>query len=413
MGTPTGLSDIRVLDFTGELGPYAGKMFAGLGADVIHLESPSGDPMRNMGPFYKGVPGRERGLQFLYYNAGKRGMVLDLSRNAGREIFMKLVEGADLLLESFAPGYLEKLGLSHEHLRRVNPALVHTAVTPFGHFGPYRDYPGSDLTCSALGGFLFLGGVENEKPVRACDSQSYRMAEAYAGTASAVALFRAKRTGRGQFVDVSCMESVGMALENAPQYLDLEGKNRRGGGREAGFGTIHPCRDGHVALVAIIGRNRGMWDHFVRWMEREDVMGRERFEDEAWLDPDFRAGNAGYGEFCRIFEAFSAGLDKADLYERAQANRVALSPVSNGRDLLENPQLRHRGFWKTLMHEHLGGEIVYPGAPYELGELRWRLGGAAPEFGGHTREILMEIGYSEKEVEALTGEGVVYAQQRG
>ncbi len=98
------LSDVKVLDFTGELGPYAGKMYAGLGADVIHLEPVTGDPLRNMGPFYKGVPDRERALQFLYYNAGKKGMALDISQEKGRDIFLKLCETADLLLESFNSG---------------------------------------------------------------------------------------------------------------------------------------------------------------------------------------------------------------------------------------------------------------------------------------------------------------------
>lgn len=179
--------------------------------------------MRSIGPFYENLPGIERSLQFIYYNAGKRGMALDLNKEKGREVFVELCKGADLLFESFTPGYLDNLGLSYDVLSAANPKLVQTSITPFGSFGPYSAYPGSDLTCSALGGFLYLAGIENDKPVRACDNQSYRMAEVYAAVGSSIAALFAQRTGIGQFVDVSCMEAVGMALETAPSAGTLRG----------------------------------------------------------------------------------------------------------------------------------------------------------------------------------------------
>ncbi|BBO86006.1 CoA transferase [Desulfosarcina ovata subsp. sediminis] len=404
----TSLSGIKVLDFTGELGAYASKLYAGLGAEVIHLESPAGDPLRKCGPFYKNQPGSDSSLQFLYYNAGKRGMVVDITQTAGKDIFLKLCADADLLFESFAPGYLEGLGLSYDRLSAVNPRLIQTAITPFGSFGPYKDFPGSDLTCSAMGGFLFLAGIDNDKPVRACDDQSYRMAEAYAAVGSSIALLFAQKGGVGQFVDVSCMESVGMALENAAQYWDLEGKNRRGRGTEAGSATVHPCKDGFFAIVAIMGRNRVMWEPFLQWMKEENIEEWEVFADDCWIDPGYRESSEGYETFCRIFERFTMQHDKQTLYEKGQAHRVALTPVSNGKDLLENPQLRFRDFWKTLQHDNLGGEVVYPGAPYEFGELEWRLGKPAPTFGQHTAEIMREIGYSESEISALAKGGIIY-----
>jgi benzylsuccinate CoA-transferase BbsE subunit len=405
------LGNLRVLDFTGELGPYAAKLYAGLGADVIHIESIGGDPLRDRGPFLKNIPGRERGLQYLYYNAGKRGVVLDITKEKGREVFSKLIETADILFESFRPGYLDSIGLSYDTLSAFNPKLVQAAITPFGHTGRYADFPGTDITCSALGGFLFLGGVDNEKPVRACDNQSYRMAESYAAVGSAIAAFNAKRTGVGQFVDVSCMESVGMALENAAQYWDLEGKNRRGRGNEAGSASIHPCKDGYIALVAIMGRNKGMWTPFVEWMKKENVEGWEEFDDDKWVNPAYRVSEEGYETFCRIFENYTMANDKLTLYDLGQSYRVAISPVSNGKDLLENPQLKFQNFWKKMDHDSLDGETVtYPGAPYDFGNLKWRLGEPAPVFGQHTAEILEELGYSSSEIEALANEEVVYVR---
>ena len=402
-----GLSNIKVLDFTGELGPYAAKMYVCLGADVIHLEPLAGDPLRFRGPHYKNIPDKNGSLQFLYYNGGKRGMALDMNREKGRDIFLKLCETADLLLESFAPGYLDRLDLSYDRLSAVNPRLVQTSITPFGNFGPYRNYPGCDFTTSALGGFLFLAGDENEKPVRACDNQAYRMAESYAAVGSSIALLFAKRTGIGQFVDACCMEAVSMALENAAQCWDLEGKNRRGHGMMAGVG-VHPCKDGYIVNAAIMGKNKVMWDPFVQWMKEEGVEDWEVFQDDRWIEPDYRESKTGYETFCNIFERFTMKHDKLTLYEKGQAHRVALTPVSNGKDLLENPQLNFRQFWQTIKHDYLNADITFPGAPYEFGNLKWRFGPPAPTLGQHTAEILKSLGYDEDQIHALAKEGIVY-----
>lgn len=404
------LGEFRVLDFTGELGPYAARMYAGLGADVIHIEPAGGDPLRNRGPFVKNIPGAERSLQYLYYNAGKRGMVLDITKTDGKEVFAKLCGTADILIESFRPGYLNSLGLSYDTLSAFNPKLVQASITPFGNKGRYAGFPGTDLTCSALGGFLFLGGVDDDKPVRACDNQAYRMAESYAAVGSAIAAFFAKKTGIGQFVDVSCMEGVGMALENAAQYWDLEGKVRRGRGKEAGSASIHPCKDGYVAIVAIMGRNKGMWMPFLEWMKSEKVEGWEVFDDDKWVNPAYRSSKEGYETFCRIFENYTSQHTKLALYDIGQSYKVAISPVSNGKDLLENPQLKHQNYWKVMKHESLEGEeITYPGAPYEFGNLRWRLGKPAPAYGQHTIEILVDLGYSRSQIDALAKQEVIYA----
>lgn len=402
------LSNLRILDFTGELGPYAAKLYAGLGADVIHIEPITGDPLRSIGPFYKNHPGKEGSLQFIYYNAGKRGMVLDLKQEKGKEIFVELCKGADVLFESFNPGYLDGLGLSFDVLSGINPKLIQTSITPFGSSGPYSNYPGSDLTCSALGGFLYLAGIENEKPVRASDNQAYRMAEVYAAVGTSIAALFAQRTGIGQFVDVSCMEAVGMALETAAQCWDLEGVLRRGRGKEAGTATIHPCKDGFVVVVAIMGKNKSMWEPFVQWMKDEGVDDWELFDNDDWVEPNYRESTEVYELFCQVFERFTMKHNKQYLYDAGQAHRVAITPVSDGKDLLENPQLVHHRFWRTLYHKPLQGEIVCPGPPYEFGNLEWRLGDNVPAFGQHTAEVLAECGYSPDEIEAFEKEGVVY-----
>lgn len=404
-------SRFRVLDLTGQLGPYAAKMFAGLGADVIHVEPPSGDPLRRVGPYFRNEPGPQASLPYLYYNAGKRGLALDLENEAGRAVFRSLCSRADLLVESCRPGCLDGLGLSYDVLSCDNASLVQTSVTPFGRTGPLAAYPGSDLTCSALSGFLYLAGVDGNKPVRAPDNQAYRMAEAYAAVGSAIALFSAQRTGRGQLVDVACIEAQAMALENAAQFWDLEGKIRRGRGREAGSATLHPCADGYIALVAIMGRNKDMWTPFVRWLEAEGVEEWQLLDDDKWIDYTYRCSAEGYATFCRVFERYTRSRSKAYLYEIGQRFNVAVTPVSDGGDLLANPQLMHREFWKTQFNDTLEADITYPGAPYEFGELQWRLGRNAPRIGEHTREVLAECGYSASEIDNLLRVGAVYAEQ--
>ena len=401
---------LKIVDFTGELGPYAAKMFANLGADVIHLEPLLGDPLRCCGPFYNNRKTADSSLPFNYYNAGKRGLALNLDHDAGREIFRQLCADADLLLESFVPGYLQQRGLAYDELSRGNSRLVHTAITAFGQVGPLAGLAGSDLTCAAMSGFLYLAGQDGEKPVRSPDNQTYRMAEAYAAVGSAIALYSAKRTGKGQFVDVASVEAAAAALENAAQFWDLEGKIRRGRGREAGTATIHPCRDGYVVIVAIMGKNKVMWEPFVNWMREEGVAEWQVFDDDKWIDSAYRSSAQGYDSFCRIFERYTMQHDKRYLYEIGQRYSVAITPISNGKDLLENPQLLYRGYWQTLRNETLGGELVYPGAPYEFGELEWKLGGNAPRRGEHTAEILAAHGYSAQDIGALVTAGAIYAE---
>lgn len=402
------LSNLRILDFTSQIGPYAAKMYAGVGADVIHLEPVTGDPLRYEGPFHKGVKSSEFSLQFLYYNAGKRGVALDITRDKGKEILLKLCKSADLLIDSFAPGYLPDLGLSYDVLSAVNPKLVQTSVTLFGSTGPYAHYPGSDLTCSALSGFMYLAGVNDDRPVRAPDNQAYRTAEAHAAVASSIALLFAQKTGIGQFVDVSCLESLASALENAAQTWDLQGVIRRAAtGSVAGAGTFQ-CKDGYVVIVGIMGSVKLMWDAFVKWLQQDGAEEWEVFTDENWLRPDYRADPKVFDNFKRILENYTMKHTKQYLYEKGQSCMVAVTPVSNGKDLLENPQLEHNNFWITLNHEHLGSEVTFPGAPYEFGELQWRFGTPAPMLGQHTAQILSELGYKDGEIDALAKEGIIY-----
>src|SRR4030042_2534828 len=166
------LEDCRVLDFSNEWGFLCGKILGDLGADVIKVEKPGGDESRNFGSFYKDIPDQEKNLYWFSYNHNKRGITLNIETETGKEILIKLIEKADILVETFEPGYLEKLGLDYTTLSNINPQLVMTSITPFGQTGPYKDYKGSDLVMMAMSGFMSLLGDPDKPPVRPSLPQS-------------------------------------------------------------------------------------------------------------------------------------------------------------------------------------------------------------------------------------------------
>ncbi|MDA8234166.1 MAG: CoA transferase [Clostridia bacterium] len=404
------LGKVRVLELAGELGAYTGKLFADLGAEVIRIESLDGDPTRRQKPFFRDNPGEENSLRYQYLNTNKKGMVLDITLPEGREIIRKLVQNVDILIESNPPGYLDKLGIGYEQLRVINPKLVYTAITPYGQTGPYKDYPYSDLTVLAMGGFLYMAGIENDKPAQAPDKQSYFMGDLYAAFGSIVALYHANITGEGQFVDISLQESVTTALENAIQAYDLEGRIQRASGSvEAGYGT-YCCKDGYVYVMAAMGRNTHLWDPLARWLIEEKIPDAESLACAQWAEPEYRKRKESKELFKQIFERFSRQRTKQELYEESQKRKVVIYPVNTSKDVSKNPQLNHRKFFKAMRVEALGGTVCYPGAPYKLEKVPWELRKAAPYFGEDTGLVLLESGYSKSQIKSLAERGVVYVK---
>jgi len=408
MNIPDGnvFNNIRIVELAGELGAYTGKLFADLGAEVIRIESMEGDPTRFEKPFFKEVPGTENSLRYQYLNTNKKGIVFDIASSEGKEVFIKLIKTSDLLIESLPPGYLESLGLGYETLSVINPKLVHTAITPYGQYGPYKDLPYSDLTCAAMGGMLFLAGTDDEKPALVPDKQAFFQADLYAAYGSMVALINADLTSEGQYIDVSIQESVATAQENAIQTYDMEGRIRRGLGLvEAGNGT-YLCKDGYVYIVAAMGSNAHLWYPLVDWMIEEKIPGAEVLRGEEWGKSDHRKKPESMETFKVIFEQFSAKFTKQDLYQESQKRKVVIYPVNTAKDVLENPQLTYRKYFKERYSESVDGTITYPGCPFELEKIPWELRSGAPAFGEHTSEVLTNLGYSADDIKSFVKRGV-------
>jgi crotonobetainyl-CoA:carnitine CoA-transferase CaiB-like acyl-CoA transferase len=201
------LEPYRVLDLTDAKGLLCGKILADLGADVIKIERPGGDPARNIGPFYHGIPHPEKSLFWFAYNANKKSITLNIESTDGQELLKKLVAKTNIVLESFTPGYMESLGLSYEKLTSVNRQLIMVSISAFGQTGPYKDYKASDIVLVAMGGSMYLYGDSDRPPVRISFPQAYLHASADAAVASVIALYYQQVIGEGQHVDVSAQES--------------------------------------------------------------------------------------------------------------------------------------------------------------------------------------------------------------
>jgi benzylsuccinate CoA-transferase BbsE subunit len=404
---PRALEGLRVVDMSGALGNYATKMFAELGADVVLVEPLEGNELRHHPPFVDGVESLDRSIPFFFHNTSKRSIRVDTQQQEGQEVVRRLASNSDLVVESDRPGEMGRRGLGFEDLRKINPRIVMTSITPFGQTGPYSQFQYADIVCMALGGLLWMGGYADGPPVRAVGDQSFMAANLFGAIASMAALTHAELTGEGQHIDVSVQEAVVMGLENAAQSYDMEGVIRRrfgGQQRQAGFG-VFPCGDGHVFLLAGgIGGNR-FWGNLIDWMREEGESNLEELSGPEWGEKEFLALASSKELFERRFVRFAESRTKEQLYRDAQRWRVPLCPINKPSDVLENSQLRSREFFVGL--EAFGRTFDMPGAPYRMTGTPWKLSRPAPGPGEHTDEILREIDYEDVGIQTLRSKGVV------
>jgi benzylsuccinate CoA-transferase BbsE subunit len=407
--TPSALAGIRVLDLTGSSIQYCGKLFADLGADVTLVEPPGGSPARRRGPFLDDKAHLETSLSFAYHNAGKKSVVLDLTTDEARGLFLDMVREADLVIESSKPGTMRILGLDYESLKVVNPAIVLTSITPFGQTGPFADYASEDIVTMALGGLLYLGGYPDGPPMAAWGEQANLAAAQFGAVASMMALLKAETHNLGCHVDVSTQEAVVLALENAVQYFDLEGtvrKRHAGMQRQAGMG-VFPCLDGQVYFMAGGVASNKFWTGSVQWLLDEGAPGAAQLLDPCWLDAGFLATPEAKRIFASVFEPFSKTRTKAQLYAEGQARRLPICPVSTPADLLKNQQLAWRAYFVPMHHTWSGRTLLVPGAPYRMSATPWRQAGACPRIGEHTAQVLAQVGVGAMAGAALLHEGAI------
>jgi crotonobetainyl-CoA:carnitine CoA-transferase CaiB-like acyl-CoA transferase len=395
------LNTYRVLDLSDAGALICGQILGDLGADVILVEPPDGVQARRIGPFIENQPDLNRSLNFFSLNRNKRSITMDLETTSGRRQLLDLAKTSDVLIESFAPGYLDRLGLGYSVIADLNPRLVMVSITPFGQHGPKANWAATDLTVTAASGVLFITGDEDRPPVYVSIPQAFLNAGAEAAVGTLIALFARERDGFGQHIDVSAQTAMMMTtgfvtLAHGWNDLPLE---RVGGGMKFGplrLRFVYPCKDGHVNITFLFGSVLGIATRrLFEWIYDEGLC------DEATRDKDW----AGYGgllisgrepleelERCTgCIERFTLSHTKAELFEEATRRKVLLVPVSNIVDLHGSEQLKEREFWTRVEHPELGRQIIYPGPFAKLSGTPIRYRRKPPLLGEHTHEVLAEL----------------------
>jgi crotonobetainyl-CoA:carnitine CoA-transferase CaiB-like acyl-CoA transferase len=410
------LAGLRVLELADEKGQFCGKLLGDLGADVIKIEPPGGEPCRRVGPFLDDIPHAERSLSFWYYNTSKRGVTLDLQSADGRSLFRRLAASVDVILETLPPGRLDALGLGYETLKADNPALIHCALTPFGQTGPWRDYRSSDLLHMAAGGEMASCGydaadVPDAPPIAPGGGNAWHMGCHYAYMAIMAALVHRTVSGQGQFIDVSIHEACALTTESAIAnwiYRD-EVLTRQTGRHHAAAATARTqfqAKDGNWVCALISGglnpRNIRM---LAELMDRYGMAGD--LKDPKYQDPQVIAAQSSH-IIDGLLAGFIASLPAEEVYHAGQAAGFTWGAVRAPEDLLSDDHLHDRGFWKEVEHPELGRSFTYPGEAAIYTGSPWRISRRAPLIGEHNAAVFCdELGLSRGELAMLRENGAV------
>ncbi len=404
----------RVLDLTTVVGHLCGKILAEMGADVIKIEPTGGDTARDIGPFIDDIPSRNRSLQWFAFNASKRGVTLNLETADGRDIFRRLVEGADFVVESFKPGYLDSLGLGFGALRAIKPDLILTSITPFGQTGPYRGYEATDLVLMAMGGFMAENGYPDSPPIRMSVDQAYHHGGFYGAAASLTAHLDRVRTGQGQHVDISIQEALTLMFDPPIQnwiMTGAEGTNRVGPQMWRGkvlMRLVWPCKDGYATWRLFTGQPVGRRTHkIIDWAEEDGQ--HTGLKGTKWEEIDMMSVTQEMlDEWDLVFGEFFLRHTKEQLVEGALARRMMIYPVNTVADALNHRHFEAREFFIDVDHPELGRTFRYPGPYWKSPGAPWRSKGRAPLIGEHNVDVYGdEMGMTRQEMASLKAAGVI------
>lgn len=388
MSMPTlPFQNLRVVELGGGVASsYCTKMLADLGAEVIKIEDRrSPDPVRDSPPFVH-ADGERLSGSFLYLNTSKKSVVLDLDSEEGRSILARLLSRSDLLVESLTPDLFERLdmkGLITEATENSSAPAVATSVSAFGRTGPYRHFVGTEIVVDAMGGWIYGLGDADREPRRSPGSHGEMMTGVYAFIASVAALYQLHATGRGQYVDVSAMESVLWAQLNITTTYEYSGNVWRRHGDRSPMSHpqgVYECKDGLIGVNVLYYAE---WDRFPDFIGRPDLLDDPRF-----TTPLDRANNAA--ELDEIMTPWLKSHTRLELYTMAQENKIPFALVNSPADLVQSAQLKAREFWTSVEHSSLG-HVTLPSTPFIMGSRRWGPRWAAPSIGQHNDDVLGEL----------------------
>ncbi len=399
MTTFGALSDIRILDLTQMLaGPFGTMMLADQGADVIKVESPAGDVTRHGGPFRRDDVQRTHGAYFQSVNRNKKSIVLDLKTEEGRDALKRLVLDADAIIENYRVGVMDRLGLSYETLSEINPKLVYGTLRGFGDprtgASPYADWPAYDVIAQAMGGIMGITGPEPGRPTKIGPGVGDIIPGMLLAFGVLSAIHHSRRTGQGQFVDISMVDGILSVCERMIYQYSVQGDvaGPQGNGHPffCPFG-MYPARDGHVTIAA---PSREFFNTLCDLLDAQHLSQDERFST-----PEGRSVNRI--ELERLLGAVTSRFTKAEMTERL-GGKIPYGPVLQMDEVAADRHFSVREMIVDVEQPGSDAPIGIAGVPVKMTKTPGGIHKRGPFLGEHTAEILRRAGMAETEIEKLT-----------
>jgi crotonobetainyl-CoA:carnitine CoA-transferase CaiB-like acyl-CoA transferase len=376
------LSDYKVIDLTTEKGFFCSKLLSDMGAEVIRIDKPGAKVIQ------------------VYANTGKNSLTLDLESIQGKNIFKLIIKNTDILIESFTPGYLTKLGIGYKELSHINPLLIMTSISDFGQTGPYREYKSSDLVAHALGGQMSVCGLPQKPPLKPFGTRT-ATACLFAANAILLALWGRHSLNKGQYIDVSIHECAAATLDHVLVRYFYQGAvaERQGSLYWNNSFRIFPCRDGYILLTLF-----HQWETLIEWLDSEGMAGD--LTEKKWLNEEERVNHIQH--IITVLEAWALKHDVDKLVETGQLMHFPWARVSSIPDLVNNLQLNERGFFVETFDSEQGKTYKFPGAPVKMSQSPWLVNSKSPAAGEFNLEVFKNrLGLSEKEISELEREGII------
>jgi len=392
----TPLAGVIVLDF-GQVyqGPYATMLMAKAGADVIKIEPPQGEPLRRRAP-----PGKSTTFPIAMLNGNKRAITLNLKSERGRELLFVMVRKGDVLLENFAPGVMDRLGVGYEVLSRINPRLVYASGTGYGLSGPDRDNLAMDLTVQAMGGLISATGWPDQPPIKSGPAVVDFLSGIHLYAATMTALVEVARTGRGRLVEVAMQEAAYATLTSQFEAYWQSGEvPPRTGNASHGRVPInvYPAKDGYVAMNLAVEEH---WHILLRMMGREDMLDDPRFNNNTARVANREAVDGAIA-------AWTSTLPKMEIFAIAKRNRIPLAAVRDVGEVMHDRHMHERGFLADIVHDEIG-PITVPNSPLRFHGADKVEALPSPKLGQHNNEVYGDwLGLPAAEIEKLRAEGVI------
>ncbi|HCF49866.1 MAG TPA: carnitine dehydratase [Syntrophomonas sp.] len=391
------LEGIRVVDLTRVYtGPFCSQILADMGAEIVKVEDDGPNSNERSWPPF--APGTEESTYFIGLNRGKKSIELNLKEDKAREVFYKLVESADIVMENFAPGVADKLMVGYEACKKIKPDIIYLSISAFGQYGPLSKLPGYDMLAQAMGGMMSITGFP-DTPLRVGSSLGDAIAGLYGAIGILGALNYRKNTGEGQHIDVALVDSIFTVLENnVPAYTITGRPTKRQGSRHPDGGPYdtYKCKDGFVCVVA---SNEKLWGSMCKIMGMPELAADPKFDSNVTRMENIE-------EMTDIINNWMGNYAVDEVVSMLREARVAVAPILEVPQICasDNTAARHM----LIEYDHAtAGKVKVPGNPIKFGAYE-ALAELPPPFKGqHTPEVLRELGYSQSDIDNLLSAGVI------